>query len=218
MRLEIVHKALMFVLSGILAPSLIHAGTYHQGDLADLARQSELVLLGEVREVKGQSGGYWLATIRVEEVFKGSAKGTVTMQAGGTAEDLTSASVGQRLILFLQSGTDGDTAVKHVAWHGRGCMSLILDPKEFEGVLVVVPAAVELPPAVTPVKAPLRADGAALITIESLRRLVRATLPGPASSRNPALPNNAIKLTVHPVTHLACASCAPARPAAYRVR
>jgi hypothetical protein len=32
------------------------------------------------------------------------------------------------------------------------------------------------------------------------------------------LPNNPIKLTVHPVTQLAVASCAPIRPAAYRVR
>jgi hypothetical protein len=32
------------------------------------------------------------------------------------------------------------------------------------------------------------------------------------------LSNNAIKLTVHPVTHLAVARCAPVWPAAYRVR
>jgi hypothetical protein len=31
-------------------------------------------------------------------------------------------------------------------------------------------------------------------------------------------PNNPIKLSVHPVTHLAVASCAPVWPAAYRVR
>jgi len=33
-----------------------------------------------------------------------------------------------------------------------------------------------------------------------------------------ALSNNPIKLAVRSVTHLACARCAPARPAAYRVR
>jgi hypothetical protein len=32
------------------------------------------------------------------------------------------------------------------------------------------------------------------------------------------LPNNPIKLSVRPVTQLACASCAPVWPAAYRVR
>ena len=32
------------------------------------------------------------------------------------------------------------------------------------------------------------------------------------------LANNPIKQSVHPVTHLACASCAPVWPAAYRVR
>ena len=31
-------------------------------------------------------------------------------------------------------------------------------------------------------------------------------------------PNNPIKQSVHPVTHLACARCAPVWPAAYRVR
>jgi hypothetical protein len=30
--------------------------------------------------------------------------------------------------------------------------------------------------------------------------------------------NNPIKLTVHPVTHLAVARCAPVWPSAYRVR
>jgi len=36
---------------------------------------------------------------------------------------------------------------------------------------------------------------------------------------NPATPpNNPIKQSVHPVTHLACARCAPVWPAAYRVR
>ena len=47
MRLDIVHKAVMFLLAGMLVPSVIHAGTYDQGDLADLARQCELVVLGE---------------------------------------------------------------------------------------------------------------------------------------------------------------------------
>ena len=37
--------------------------------------------------------------------------------------------------------------------------------------------------------------------------------------KSPTMPsNNPIKQTVRPVTQLACASCAPARPAAYRVR
>jgi hypothetical protein len=31
-------------------------------------------------------------------------------------------------------------------------------------------------------------------------------------------PNNPIKLTVHPVTHLACTRCAPGRPARYAER
>jgi hypothetical protein len=33
-----------------------------------------------------------------------------------------------------------------------------------------------------------------------------------------SLSNNPIKQSVHPVTHLAVARCAPAWPAAYRVR
>jgi len=40
----------------------------------------------------------------------------------------------------------------------------------------------------------------------------------PSAERPVAPPNNAIKLSVRPVTPLACASVAPARPAAYRVR
>ena len=40
----------------------------------------------------------------------------------------------------------------------------------------------------------------------------------PDHTRSKQLSNNPIKLSVRPVTHLAVASCAPGRPAAYRVR
>jgi len=84
--------------------------------------------------------------------------------------------------------------------------------------LITVPAEIRLPPSVPPVKAPLRADGASLITVESLQRLIRTTLPKPPTSGGITLPNNPIKLSVRPVTGLACARPAPSRPAAYRVR
>ena len=62
---------------------------------------------------------------------------------------------------------------------------------------------------------------------EVSRRRVLSRTPdsrGAGSSRSSATvfaagpPNNPIKLSVHPVTHLALARCAPVWPAAYRVR
>jgi hypothetical protein len=177
------------LLAALLAPSRLHAGVFYQGDLADLAKESQLVVLGEVREVKGLSGGQWLATIQIDEVFKGPAKSTVTIWAGSTVEDVTSASVGERLVLFLQPSSVGDTDVKQVAWRGRGRMVVA---SEHEELMVRVPATVRLPPTLTPVKEPIRADGSALARLTDLRALIKSTLPVPGSSGLRGLPYNAV--------------------------
>ena len=51
------------------------------------------------------------------------------------------------------------------------------------------------------------------------RRTCQSGGDGMKRHNRPATPpNNPIKLSVHPVTHLAAARCAPVWPAAYRVR
>jgi len=69
-KLEVAHLVARQLLVAALISSSIRAGTFFQGDLTDLAKESELVVLGTVREVKGLPG-YWLATMHVAEVLKG---------------------------------------------------------------------------------------------------------------------------------------------------
>ena len=54
-------------------------------------------------------------------------------------------------------------------------------------------------------------------SLKAIARTIRSRIVTIAARRW-SLPNMPIKLSVRPVAHLACASCAPVRPAAYRRR
>jgi hypothetical protein len=172
-QLEVIRRLCRHMLIAALVSSSIRAGTFFQGDLTGLANESELVVLGTVREVKGLPG-YWLATIDIEEVLKGPMAKAVMLQAGGTADDITSATVGERLLLFLQRGVLGNTEVRQVAWRGRGRMVVTSGDN---GLIVRVPAEVRVPATVATLKTPIRADGSADVTLKDLREVVRSTAP-----------------------------------------